>query len=214
MIGRARVRILVATMRAASRFSRVVRVSGLTLRVPAGVCPPVLIPGLSFAPLFEPSLAALPRGARVLDLGTGCGLLGLMAARAGAAVTATDLPGVPIATVAENARRNGLVPPRLLVGDLFAPVAGERFDLVLFNPPFHVGEPQDDRDRAYLGGGAGEVVRRFLSGLPGHSTRALLALPAWERRSYEADLTRYRLRVVGRRYLPVLGRVELLSLEE
>ena len=34
-------------------------------------------------------------------------------------------------------------------GDLFEPVAGERFDLVLFNPPFLLGAPQDERDAAW-----------------------------------------------------------------
>ncbi len=215
-LGRVRVRILVATMRAASRFPRVVRVAGLRLRVPAGVCPPVLLPGLSFASLFQESLKALPRGARVLDVGTGCGLLALLAARGGGTVTATDLPGVPLGVVEENARRNGLPSPRLLTGNLFAPVAGERFDLVLFNPPFHFGRPRDERDRSYFGGAEGEVVRRFLEDLPEHlrpGGAALMALPARERRQYEAPLARYRIRAAIGPTLPLLlGRVEMLSL--
>jgi release factor glutamine methyltransferase len=48
-------------------------------------------------------------------------------------------------------------------GDLFAPVAGERFDLVLFNPPFFRGEPQGPFDLAWRGT---DVLERFAAGLP------------------------------------------------
>jgi len=48
-------------------------------------------------------------------------------------------------------------------GDLFSPVAGEHFDLVLFNPPFFRGEPAGDLDRAWRGT---DVLERFAAGLP------------------------------------------------
>jgi methylase of polypeptide subunit release factors len=100
-------------------------------------------------------------------------------------------------------------------GDLFEPVAGERFDRVLFNPPFHFGEPADDAERAYLGGQDGAVVRRFLAALPDHlrpSGRGYLILPRTERAGYEPDLSRFSVEVPARRWLPVLGSVELLEL--
>jgi methylase of polypeptide subunit release factors len=50
-------------------------------------------------------------------------------------------------------------------GDLFAPVAGERFDLVLFNPPFLRGTPRNDRDRAWR---SSDVAERFAAGLGAH----------------------------------------------
>jgi len=50
-------------------------------------------------------------------------------------------------------------------GDLFAPVAGERFDLILFNPPFLRGTPRDDRDRAWR---SPDIAERFAAGLGDH----------------------------------------------
>jgi release factor glutamine methyltransferase len=78
----------------------------------------------------------LARGRRVLDVCTGGGALALAAAAEGAAsVTAVDLSRRSVAT----ARLNSLVQRASLDvrrGDLFGPVAGERFDLVLANPPY------------------------------------------------------------------------------
>ena len=76
------------------------------------------------------------RGRTVLDVGTGTGALALAAVRAGAvAVTAVDLSvrSVVAARVNSAVRGAGLQVRR---GDLFAPVRGRRFDLVLSNPPY------------------------------------------------------------------------------
>ncbi|MFF4220384.1 HemK2/MTQ2 family protein methyltransferase [Streptomyces nondiastaticus] len=78
----------------------------------------------------------LPPAARVLDVGTGSGALAVAAARHGAAeVTAVDVCGRAVLT----ARLNGLLAGcriRTVRGDLLCPVAGERFDLVVANPPY------------------------------------------------------------------------------
>ncbi len=50
-------------------------------------------------------------------------------------------------------------------GDLFEPVAAERFDLILFNPPFLRGVPRDDRDRAWR---SSDVAERFAASLGSH----------------------------------------------
>jgi release factor glutamine methyltransferase len=72
----------------------------------------------------------------VLDVGTGGGALAVAAARAGArSVTAVDLSLRSIATTWINSRLGG-VRVDLRRGDLFAPVAGRRFGLVLSNPPY------------------------------------------------------------------------------
>lgn len=75
-------------------------------------------------------------GRRVLDIGTGTGALALAAARAGAAsVTAVDLSRRSIAAAWINCRIHR-VKCTMHCGDLFGPVAGQHFDLIVANPPY------------------------------------------------------------------------------
>jgi release factor glutamine methyltransferase len=104
----------------------------------------------------------LARGARVLELFTGSGAIAIAAAQAGAReVTAIDVSRRAIATVRINARLNG-VRVRALRGDLFAPVATERFDLILANPPYlpgaHDALPARGAARAWEGGRDGRAL--------------------------------------------------------
>ncbi|MFV2021166.1 methyltransferase [Micromonospora sp. LOL_023] len=73
-----------------------------------------------------------------LDLGTGCGVQALWLAGHAASVTATDLSARALRFAATTAALSGQR-WELLHGDLAAPVAGRRFDLVVSNPPFVVG---------------------------------------------------------------------------
>ena len=101
-------------------------------------------------------------GARVLDLCTGSGAVALSAARAGAAsVTAIDCSRRAVATAQLNARLNG-VRVRALRGDLFGPVAGERFDVIASNPPYVPAAtdelPTRGLERAWDAGRSGRVL--------------------------------------------------------
>ena len=105
------------------------------------VTPAVLIPRPATESLV---LAALERlkplaAPRVLDLGTGSGCIAVSVARqhAGAAVVAVDASADALAVARRNAERHG-VAGRIdfRAGDLFAPVAGETFDLIVSNPPY------------------------------------------------------------------------------
>jgi len=118
----------------------------------------------------ERSLAV---GARVLELFAGSGAVAVAAAREGAAeVTVVDVSRRALATAWLNARRNG-ARLRLRRGDLFAPVAGERFDLILANPPY-VPSPDDalprsGAARAWEGGGDGRLLLdRLCAEAPAH----------------------------------------------
>jgi release factor glutamine methyltransferase len=76
----------------------------------------------------------------VLDLFTGSGILAIAAAQAGAQqVTGVDVSRRAVACTWVNARLNG-VRVRALRGDLFEPVSGEEFDLIVANPPYLPGE--------------------------------------------------------------------------
>ncbi len=80
--------------------------------------------------------SGLARGRRVLDVATGGGALAIAAAKAGASsVTAVDLSARSVLTARLNSLLNG-VRVDVRRGDLFAPVRGQRFDLVTANPPY------------------------------------------------------------------------------
>lgn len=100
-------------------------------------------------------------GASVLDLCTGSGLLAIEAARLGAAeVTAIDVSHRAVLATRLNARLNG-VRVQALCGDLFSPVAGKRFDLIVSNPPYLPSEatelPHRGAARAWEGGPDGRA---------------------------------------------------------
>jgi len=103
----------------------------------------------------------LPPRARALDICTGSGVLALAAALAGIDdVTAVDISRRAVLAVRLNARLNGLR-VRALHGDLFEPVAGERFDLIVSNPPYlpsvEDALPEDGLRRAIEGGPDGRA---------------------------------------------------------
>jgi release factor glutamine methyltransferase len=114
------------------------------------------------------------QGESVLELGTGCGLLAILAANAGAKVVATDINPAALECARKNAEAHGAtgrVDFRL--GDLFSPVAKERFDVVMFNPPYLPVKPEEalggPLDLAWEAGPDGrKVIDRFLQELPKH----------------------------------------------
>jgi len=73
---------------------------------------------------------------RALDLGTGNGIQALLASRHAERVIATDVNPRALAFAALNARLNGVSNVELRQGSFFEPVEGERFDLVVSNPPY------------------------------------------------------------------------------
>ncbi|MGA8115426.1 MAG: HemK2/MTQ2 family protein methyltransferase [Actinocatenispora sp.] len=79
---------------------------------------------------------SLPSNAHVLDIGTGTGVLALLAAQHGAdRVTAVDASGRAVLTARINARLRGLSVD-VRHGDLFTAVPDGRFHLILANPPY------------------------------------------------------------------------------
>lgn len=98
----------------------------------------------------------------VLDIGTGSGALALAAAHAGAAsVTAVDLSWRSVLATRLNCRLHG-ASVTVHRGDLFEPVRGRRFDLVVANPPYVPAEtdalPRHRHARCWDGGIDGRAV--------------------------------------------------------
>ena len=110
--------------------------------------------------------AAPPASAEpwALDMGTGTGVGAVFAARLGYRVVGVDLNPVAVRCARASAALNGLEDRvEIRHGDLFAPVEGLRFHLVLFNPPFYRGRPRNDRfDLSWR---SVDVPERFAAGL-------------------------------------------------
>jgi len=135
------------------RGTRATRVAGFRLTVrPTVFHPRYFISSECFAE-FIGSLDL--KGKRVVDVGTGSGILALAAARAGAeSVLATDINPNAALTAAENAQANGIgdrvtaVCSNLLAAFSPRPL----FDVILSSPPKHAGEPRDLADRGWHAG--------------------------------------------------------------
>jgi SAM-dependent methyltransferase len=107
--------------------------------------------------------------ARALDVGCGAGTLALWLAASCDHVVATDVSPRAVAFVRINCWLNGIGNVECRVGDMFAPVAGEAFDLVTAQPPF-VSRDDDAPATTFLFGGArgDELSVRLLRELGDH----------------------------------------------
>ncbi len=107
------------------------------------------------------------QGRSVADIGTGSGLLALIAARAGASVVAADISRKAVEGARANAARNFLSHRiAVLESDVWAAFPdGTRFALVVTNPPFYPRAIESVSDRAFASGDGHAFVSRLAEGL-------------------------------------------------
>jgi len=110
--------------------------NGITLHIPAGTFP------LSTDSMALAGFARLPRNARVLDLGSGCGTLGLLlcASDSGCRVTGVELDSAAHEAALDNIRRNDLSARMESICTDLRKVSGffssGSFDVCISNPPY------------------------------------------------------------------------------
>ena len=125
-----------------------------------------------------------------LDLGTGCGIQALHASRHARRVVATDISERALRIARFNTDLNGVANVEFRRGSLYEPVAGERFDHIVSNPPFVI-TPRADGVPSYEyrdGGMVGDaLVREVIRGAADHLTEGGVAqlLGNWE---YHGDV--------------------------
>jgi HemK-related putative methylase len=111
----------------------------------------------------------LANSPKVLDLGCGSGILALTAAKLGGKVIATDLNPAAVRCTKLNAEINQLTGNlEVRFGATYDPVAVEKFDLILCNPPYFAKEPETELERAFFAGTNQSILRAILLGLAGH----------------------------------------------
>jgi len=115
-------------------------------------------------------------GEEVLDMGTGCGILAILAAKKASRVVAVDVNPRSVQCAEVNAWLNRVAQKvDVRVGSLFEPLRpDERFDLVLFNAPYLPTdtEPETMIERSWSGGPTGrEVIDSFIEGVAAHLKR-------------------------------------------
>ena len=171
-----------------------------------------------FAENFE-----VKEGEQVLDLGTGCGLLGILAAKKAERVVAVDFNPFAIRCSKENSTLNGLrgkidfVQASLLT----ALNRSATFDLILFNSPylpFEKGEDASWIGRAWAGGPNGrEVVDQFIFEVPSHLKpygRVLLmqsTLTGVEETIRKFNVQGLKARVISEQKLPFFETLTLIE---
>lgn len=147
---------------------------GLTLHVDARV----LDPRSDTETLVDWALTIMPDATpcRILDLGTGSGAIALALAqqRPMAEVWGSDASRAALQVAAANAQRLGLA-VSWRHGHWLQPLAGERFDLIVSNPPYvAAGDPhllalQHEPQQALIGGADGlDALRTLCAQAPAH----------------------------------------------
>jgi Methyltransferase small domain len=123
------------------------------------------VPGIQSPSVTLAKLTVRRRVRRALDVGTGCGIQALLTAKHAEQVVATDVNPRALAFAAFNARLNAIDNIEFRLGHSFDPVAGERFDLIVANPPYVISP---DTSYAYRDSDlpADELCRQIVEDTP------------------------------------------------
>jgi methylase of polypeptide subunit release factors len=97
--------------------------------------------GISASSISLTKLTIRKQVETALDLGTGAGIHALLAASHVRRVVATDTNKRALNFAAMNARLNGIENVSFAEGSFFEPVVGQKFDLIVSNPPFTISPP-------------------------------------------------------------------------
>lgn len=105
---------------------------------------------------------------KFLELGCGCGILAILAAKNGALVTASDINETALEALRKNALANQAA-VSVVYADLFENLTGP-FDIIFINPPYYPKNAQSVAEKAWFCGENFEYFERLFAQLPGFIT--------------------------------------------
>lgn len=136
---------------------------GISVWVEPGVFPPFLTIStkllLQFLETFD------FKGKTFLELGCGCGIISIMAAKQGASVTAVDINETALEALRTNAVDNS-VSLEILYSDMFGSLGDSHFDYIFINPPYYPKNPQSMAENAWFCGENFEYFEKLFKQLP------------------------------------------------
>ncbi|MGD0728910.1 MAG: HemK2/MTQ2 family protein methyltransferase [Candidatus Micrarchaeaceae archaeon] len=151
---------------------------------------------------------------KFLDLGTGTGIQGIVAAKKKCDVTFADINPESIECAKLNAKANS-VKGKFIVSDLFSNIKG-KFNVIAIDPPYLVSKPLDEnpkRNYSFDGGVNGrEIIDGFLKNYKKHILKdhiILMTESYWN--NVNDDIKRLKAEVVGKRHYPLLGDCAVLK---
>ncbi len=121
--------------------------------------------GVSPSSLVLVSMTIRRKNRSALDIGTGCGIQAILAARHSERVVAVDCNPRAVAIARFNAQLNQISTVQVREGDMFEPVRGEIFDLIVSNPPFIIS-PENRHFFLNSGMDSDEICRRIAQEAP------------------------------------------------
>jgi release factor glutamine methyltransferase len=155
--------------------------------------------------LLSEAVERLAEG-KVLDVGTGTGIQGIIAAKKGCDVTFSDVSTHAIRCARQNASQNN-VKGTFIVSDLFDSISG-KFDTIIFNPPYlesaRLGAESGDYVKLATDGGENgrELIDRFIAGSFSHMTKSgRVIMIESSVNNYELDIQRLGAKLLGRRHV-------------
>jgi release factor glutamine methyltransferase len=113
-----------------------------------------------------------------MELGCGSGLISMVAATKGAAVTATDINPVAVEFLKKNCLRNNLQ-LQTIQSDLFNDIPEKEYDIIAINPPYYKKDPVTMADHAWFCGAEGAYFARLFESIHNYmhaETKILMVL--------------------------------------
>lgn len=149
-------------------------------RTEVTVLPGVFHPGFfsSTVLILDYLEGRIEAGQSVLEVGSGTGLISVVAAKASANVTALDVSRAAIENTKRNAHSNN-VKVTIIESDLFTNMPKGNFDWVIVNPPYYARDPQNESEFAWYCGRSFQYFRRLFKELPEYlhpQSKAILVL--------------------------------------